>query len=94
MLSRYLAAHVAGPWFATEVDKVDFRAQRKDLYVPGAKDFSVVDVPEFHRERTSPRDLPRRPAQGLAEQAQDGAQATREERRMTRLKPAGHAATL
>jgi len=31
-----------------DVDKIDFRAERKDLYSPTAKDFSVVDVPVFH----------------------------------------------
>jgi hypothetical protein len=31
-----------------DVDKTDFRAERKDLYSPTAKDFSVVDVPVFH----------------------------------------------
>lgn len=27
--------------------KIDFRAERRDLYAPGAMDFSVVEVPEF-----------------------------------------------
>jgi hypothetical protein len=31
-----------------DVDKADFKAERKDLYSPSAKDFSVVDVPSFH----------------------------------------------
>lgn len=29
------------------MDKTDFRAERKDLYAPTAKDFSIVDVPAF-----------------------------------------------
>ena len=35
-----------GLWFAGGV-KIDFRAERRDLYAPSAKDFSVVEVPEF-----------------------------------------------
>ena len=29
------------------MDKIDFRAERKDLYAPGSAQFSVVDVPRF-----------------------------------------------
>lgn len=29
------------------MDKTDFRAERKDLYSPGTKDFAVVEVPAF-----------------------------------------------
>jgi hypothetical protein len=29
------------------MDKIDFRAERKDLYAPGSARFSVVDVPVF-----------------------------------------------
>ncbi len=29
------------------MEKLDFRNDRKDLYAPGTKDFSVVDVPAF-----------------------------------------------
>lgn len=29
------------------MNKLDFRTERKDLYAPSAKEFSVVDVPEF-----------------------------------------------
>ncbi len=29
------------------MDKTDFKAERKDLYAPASKEFSVVDVPAF-----------------------------------------------
>jgi hypothetical protein len=30
------------------MDKIDFRKERRDLYAPTAKDFSIVEVPPFH----------------------------------------------
>lgn len=30
------------------MDKIDFRAERPDLYKPSAKEFSIVEVPPYH----------------------------------------------